>query len=286
MTVVDKDYKHLLLDFEDHVLTCRLSNPPKHTLNMAMLGEMNDLLETLENDNDVRVLVFTGAADGIFLRWFELTEVADVGEQARKAAEAGPDEEVELTLIQALGCRIEALPQVTIAAINGFAAGGACGLTLCFDFRLMMSGEPHYLFGSPQTTFGITTCGGQSVRYVRMLGTALSLDLLLHGKLLSPEAAMQVGLVSRVFPQESYFDDVDAFAKNLARRAPLALRGVKKLVRTAPDLTMHQGMVHEMVEYAKVVNSSDAKRAIAAIDAMENPDPTKFDEWVMDFEGR
>jgi len=285
MKVAQKDYKHLLLGFEDHVLTCRLSNPPKHTLNMAMLAEINDLLNTLEDDMDVRVVVFTGAADGIFLRWFELTEVADVGEQARRAAEAGPDEAVELTLIQALGCRIESLPQVTIAAINGFAAGGACGLTLCFDFRLMMSGEPHFLFGSPQTTFGITTCGGQSVRYVRMLGTARSLDLLLHGKLMPPEEAMAVGLVSRVYPKETYFEDVEAFAGNLARRAPLALRGVKKLVRTAPDLTMHQGMVHEMVEYAKVVNSSDAKRAIAAIDAMENPDPTKFDEWEMDFEG-
>jgi len=286
MTIEEKAYEHLKLDYQDYVLTVRLSNPPKHTLSMSMLNEINDLLETLEADSDARVVVFTGAAEGIFLRWFELTEVADIGEQARKASEAPSPDEAELTLIQALGCRIEALPQVTIAAINGFAAGGACGLTLCFDFRLMMSGQPHYLFGSPQTTFGITTCGGQSVRYVRMLGTTRSLDLLLHGKLLPPEEALQVGLVSRVFPQESYYADVDAFAKNLAGRAPLALRGIKKLVRMAPDLSMHEGMIHEMVEYAKVVNSSDAKRAIAAIDAMENPDPTKFDEWVMDFEGK
>lgn len=286
MTVVQKTYKYLLLELQDHVLTCRLSNPPKHTLNMDMLEEIHTLLDELEHEANARVVIFTGAAEGIFLRWFELTEVAGVGEQARRASEAASEDDIELTRIQALGCRIEALPQVTIAAINGFAAGGACGLTLCFDFRLMMSGEPHYMFGSPQTTFGITTCGGQSVRYVRMLGTARALDLLLHGKLLSPEEALQVGLVSRVFPQETFYEEVAAFAGNLARRAPLALRGVKKLVRMAPDLTMQQGMVHEMVEYAKVVNSSDAKRAIAAIDAIEDPDPTKFDEWVMDFEGK
>jgi enoyl-CoA hydratase/carnithine racemase len=279
-------YKHLLLEKRGFVLTVKLSNPPRHTLNVAMLHELHNLLDSLPNDDSTRVVVFTGAAEGIFLRWFELSEIEQIGKQTQNVQMVGPDEDPELTIIQTLGNRIEELPQVTIAAINGFAAGGACGLTLCFDFRLMMTGDDRFMFGAPQTTFGIVTCGGQSVRYVRMLGTAQTLDLLLHGTLLSPEEALEVGLVSRVYPKETYSAEVDKFADNLARRAPLALRGVKKLVRMAPDLTFKQGMRHEMVEYAKVINSEDAKIAIAAVDAIENPDPRTFGDFHIDFKGK
>jgi enoyl-CoA hydratase/carnithine racemase len=277
-------YKHLLIDTRERVLTCRLSNPPKHTLNVDMLHEINDLLDRLEHDDVTRVVVFTGAADGVFLRWFELAEIEQIGRQAAaSAAQAGG--EPPLTIIQALGCRIEQLSQVTIAAINGFAAGGACGLSLCFDFRLMMSGDERYLFGSPQTTFGITTCGGQSVRYVRMLGTARALDLLLHGELLPPHKALEFGLVSRVYPRETYYDDVEKFAANLAARAPLALRGIKKLVRSAPDLQLKQALRHEMTEYAKVIDTQDAKTALGAVAAMENPDPREFGTFSPKFIG-
>lgn len=268
-------YKHLLIDTRDHVLTCRLSNPPKHTLNVGMLHEINDLLQRLEDDADTRVVVFTGASDGVFLRWFELSEIGQIGQQAA-AASAAQEQEPPLTIIQQLGCRIERLARVTIAAINGFAAGGACGLSLCFDFRLLMSGDERYLFGCPQTTFGITPCGGQSMRYVRMLGTARTLDLLLHGELLSPQKALEIGLVSRVYPRDVFQAEVEKFAANMAARAPLALRGVKRLVRCAPDLDMDQGLRHEMTEYVKVINTHDAKMAIAAVAAMEHPDPSTF----------
>lgn len=278
-------YKHLIVTEQNHVLTCKLSNPPRHTLSIGVLNDINGLLDKLETDNETRVVVFTGAADGIFLRWFELTEIEQIGKQTQDIKMCGPGDTPKLTVIQELGNRIEKLPQVTIAAINGFAAGGACGLTLCFDFRLMMTGDDRYMFGAPQTTFGITTCGGQSVRYVRMLGTAKTLDLLLHGTLLSPEEALKIGLVSRVFPKETYYDEVDKFAQNLANRAPLALRGIKKLIHAAPDLTFMQGMCHEMIEYAKVVNTQDAKIALAAVNAIENPDPRKFGEFKIDFIG-
>lgn len=276
-------YQHLIVEIEDRILTCRLHNPPRHTLNHAMLVELQHLLSRLEQDGEIRVVVFTGNNDGIFLRWFELSEIQAVGDQARAAADG---DTATLTAIQELGCRIERLPQVTIAAINGFAAGGACGLSLCFDFRLLMSGDPKFLFGCPQTIFGITTCGGQSVRYVRMLGTAKALDLLLHGTLLSPEEAQAIGLVSRVYPRETYRAEVAAFAKRLAGRAPLALRGIKRLVREAHDGTLHEGLLRETVEYAKVVGSEDAKRAIAAVDAIADPDPTTFGDFSIAFTGR
>jgi len=280
-----KNYKHLKLSTKDKVLTVKLSNPPKHTLNVALLNEMHELLDELEKDNETRVVIVTGEAEGIFLRWFELTEIENVGEQTKKAGEAFLDDEIELTTIQELGCRIEKLPQVTIAAINGYASGGACGLALSFDFRLMMSGDPQYLFGSPQAIFGITTCNAQSVRYVRIMGTARALDLLLHGTLLPPEEALAVGLVSRVYPKETYWQEVAKFAANLAGRAPLAQRGIKKLIRMADDLSFKQALRHEMVEYGKVIFSNDAKKALSAMAAEEHPDPTQIGNFKVDFTG-
>lgn len=280
---MSESYQHLIVEVDDRILTCRLHNPPRHTLNHAMLTELDEFLTRLErNDEDIRVVVFTGNTDGIFLRWFELSEIQKVGDEAY-ASTGGPG---SLTIVQRLGLRIERLPQVTIAAINGFAAGAACGLSLCFDFRLLMSGDPRFMFGNPQTTFAITPCGGQSVRCVRMLGTAKATDLLLHGTLLPPEEALAVGLVHRVWPRESYHAEVEAFARRLAARAPLALKGAKRLIREAFDGTMEDALVREVEEYTKVIRSDDAKRALTAVDAIAHPDPTTFDQWTMEFHGR
>ena len=262
------DYHHLKVERLDGVVTCSMSNPPKHTLNRATLAELLRLVDELAADPSQRVFILTGGEEGYFFKYFELTELAGP-EPAAPADETEPE---TLSVIHRLGLKIKALPQVTIAAINGIAGGGAVELSLSFDFRLMATGDPAFTYGSPQTTFGIVPCGGASVNYVRMLGPAVALDLLMHGDLMPPERALALGLVSRVYPKETFRKEVAAFAQNLASRAPLALQGVKRLVRAAPDLTYEEALLNEVQEFSKVIGTNDAKRALAAVIA----DDTNF----------
>jgi len=260
------DYKHLKVTRTDGLLKCNMYNRPEQTLSFALLGELHHLLGTIEQDETISVFVLSGDDENdIFIRWVELTEIKQLGESDPSAEiPSGP-----VTAIQQLSLRIQALDAVSIAAINGAVGGGGCELSLAFDFRLMMETEDA-TFSLPQTSFGLTPGGGGALECVRLLGRAKALDVLLHGEFMPPQQALELGLISRLYPKETYDEDVAAFAGNMAARAPLALRGVKRLVRDGTSHGQLEFYARETEELLKTITSEDAMGAIGMW--LANPD--------------
>lgn len=284
------DYRHLVVTREGHTVTCRMSNPPLQTLNSRMLAELHDLLTVIENDPDVRVFVVTGE-NGVFLRWMDLNEMQAYAEGTKDQTDGGPSQAEELleiyraipsslSRIHELALRIQNLPAVTIAAINGVVGGGGCEFSLSFDFRLMMD-HPEGSFALPQTSFGLVPGGGGAWHCVRLLGRARALDVLLHGEFMPPRTALELGLISRLYSPETFDAEVAAFAANMAVRAPLALRGVKALVNSGTNKDQLEFLARETVELGKVIHSEDVKGALAMW--LANPDPAAYKPV---FEGR
>ena len=284
------EYRHLEVSRDGHVVTCQMSNPPLQTLNSRMLAELHDLLTQIEADPDVRVFVVTGE-NGVFLRWMDLNEMQAYAEGAKDQTDGGPSQAEELleiyraipsslSRIHELALRIQNLPAVTIAAINGVVGGGGCEFSLSFDFRLMMD-HPEGSFALPQTSFGLVPGGGGAWHCVRLLGRARALDVLLHGEFMSPATALELGLISRLYAPETFDADVAAFVANMAARAPLALRGVKALVNVGTSQGQLEFLARETVELGKVIHSEDVKGALAMW--LSNPDPAAYKPV---FEGR
>jgi enoyl-CoA hydratase len=152
---------------------------------------------------------------------------------------------------------------VTIAALNGNAAGGGCELSLACDFRLMADGP--YRYGLPETGVGIIPGAGGTQRMARLLGTARALDLVLHGTLLTPAQALEVGLVHRVYPPSEFRAEVARFAENLAARAPIALAAAKRAIRAgAEQPRLEDGLAIEQEEFGRTMRSKDAAGAMRA----------------------
>ena len=158
--------------------------------------------------------------------------------------------------------RLERLHAVTIAALNGSAAGGGCELSLGCDFRLMADGP--FGYGLPETLVGIIPGAGGTQRFARLLGTARALDLILHGRILSPAEALEIGLVHRVFSPDAFRDQVAAFAADLAGRAPLALAAAKQAIHEGSRLTLEQGLAVEQACFERAMRSQDAAGAMRA----------------------
>ncbi len=277
------EYRHLNVSREGHVVTCRMSNPPLQVLNSRMLAELHTLLTEIENDASVRVFLVTGE-NGVFLRWMDLNEMQDHAEGRREGADGGPSRAEELleitraipssmSSIHELALRIQNLPAVTVAAINGVVGGGGCEFSLSFDFRLMMD-HPEGSFALPQTSFGLVPGGGGAWHCVRLLGRAKALDVLLHGEFLPPAKALELGLISRLYPPESFDAEVAAFVANMAARAPLALRGVKALVNAGTNQGQRDFLALESIELGKVIHSEDVKNALGMW--LANPDPAAY----------
>lgn len=260
-------YQHLILDRDGHILTCRLSNPPNQTLNVQMLYELHDMLDMIEKDDDLRVLVVTGS-DGVFIRWMELSEL-----QTLSAGEVRAEIPSTITANHALGRRIESLNVVTIAAINGQVGGGGCEFSLAFDFRLMMD-SPTATFALPQSSFGLVPGGGGLWYCLKYLGRAKTLDLLLHGEFLPPSVALELGLISRLYPEDTFEAEVRAFAEKFAAKAPLAMRGIKRLVNYGTNQDQLNFMAQEAREIMDIIVSEDANMALSMW--INNPDPAAY----------
>lgn len=247
------------------VLTAVLSNPPRHTLNAAGVRELDALVRQFEEDPSLRVLLLTGGGQGIFVAHYEVGELADSAERGsatpavRTPASATTP---ELHPFHQICLRLEALDAITIAAINGNAAGGGCELALACDFRLISDGP--YRFGLPETGVGIIPGAGGTQRFARLLGSAKALDLILHATLLSPAQALEAGLVHRVFPEASFRAEATAFAADLAQRAPVAMAAAKHAIRRGAALSLEGGLAVEQESFGRTMASKDAAGAMRA----------------------
>lgn len=249
------------LSRQGHVARIELGNPPTHTLTAVGVQRLHAHLDTLEADPELRVLILTGSGAGVFVAHYEVGELADASE-VQQEAEAESSERVQLHAMHQLCLRLERLPAVTIAALNGSAAGGGFELALACDFRLAAAGP--FAFGLPETSVGIIPGAGGTQRMARLLGTARALDLILHAKLLSPDEAQGLGLTHRVFPSDTFEADVTAFAEGLAARAPVALSAAKRAIHEGIALPLEEGLAVEQREFDRAMKSEDATGAMRA----------------------
>lgn len=255
-------YRHLTLQKSRHIVTCTLSNPPSHTLNAAVVRELHQMLSELETDASVRVLIFTGGGDGVFIAHYEVAELADMAETGNGLPDHMSSGQGELHAVHRLFLRFEQLPAITIAALNGNAAGGGAEFALACDFRLMADGP--YFFGMPQTNVGITPGAGGTQRLARLIGVARTLDLVLLGTMLRPQRALELGLLHRLYTEAEFRERLAIFAARLAGRSPIALAAAKQAIHQGASLPMQQGLAYEQQAFTHTMRSQDAAKAMRA----------------------
>lgn len=253
-------FRHLTVQTRDRVATCVHTNAPHHTLTEDGVAELHAWLDDVEAD-DLGALVIKGGGEDVFIAHYEVTELADTAERPAGASPAASSPP-RLHALNRLCLRLEALPIPTIAAVNGTAGGGGCELALACDFRLLSDGP--YRFGLPETNVGIIPGAGGTQRMTRLLGEARALDLILHGRQVSPREAHQLGLAHRLFAPDVFADEVEAFAARLAARSPIALAEAKKAVRGAWDRTLEEGLYFEQECFDRAIHTEDAAGAMRA----------------------
>ncbi len=259
-------YQHLELHRDGATLVVTMTNPPKHLLNATMVEGLRAIAESLHHDDDVRVLVLTGGADGAFITHYDVSELATLSDAARSRGDvgAGPG----LHSMHQLLLALQVLPQPVIAAINGVAMGGGCELALACDFRYMARGG---VIGLPEVRVGILPGAGGTQRMTRLLGTARALELMLLGDTVDADTAERIGLVHRALPPDELMPRVLELAAELAKRPPLSLALIKQCVWRGSELPIDEALRFEQDAFWQTMRSEDAGRLMRAYLASERP---------------
>ena len=276
------DYKHLEIEDQGQIIICYLSNPPTHTLTAQGLLEIHDFLDSLVTNKELRILAFTGAGEDVFIRHYEVGELADSAEknisqqEETKKLENNPIK--ELHGFHKMLLKIRDLDAIVVAGINGNTAGGGCEFSLGCDLRVMSSGD--YFIGLPETSVGILPGGGGTQRLARLIGSSRALDLILHGQLISNVKALEFGIINEILPKESFLKSLKEYCQILANRAPIALREVKRAIHRGMDLPLEEALLIEQEAFNKTMNSKDAAKAMRTmLNSKEEIDVISKLEW-------
>jgi len=272
--MVDK-FKHLRIVDEGQIVTCYLSNPPTHTLTAEGVIEIHKFLDIMEAKKDLRVLAFTGDGDEVFIKHYEVGELAETAEKNLNKTQVNSDPKEHHGLHRML-LRLRDLDAIVIAGINGNTAGGGCEFSLGCDLRIMSDGD--YKIGLPETSVGILPGGGGTQRLARLIGASRALDLILHARLLTPHEAESFGIINKIIPHKNFHEGLNHYCQDLANRAPIALSQVKKIIHKGLDMTLEEGLLLEQKAFDITMNSEDAAQAMRALlTAEENiEDVSKF----------
>ncbi len=254
------EYQFITMTTEGRVLTISLNRPPTNPLNGEFGLELFQAFSEAELREDINVVVITSALEKAFIAGADIKEMA-----SQDAASA----ENFSKLLQGANNILNRMKKVVIAAINGHALGGGCELALACDYRLMTSGKA--LIGLPEAGLGIIPGAGGTQRLPRLVGLSKALDILLRGKTMSPQEALQIGLVDRLIEPENFKEDVMKFATELASGAGKALGCIKAAVYEGLDLPLESALAVERKYSAENGKSHDAREGLNAFIEKRKP---------------
>jgi enoyl-CoA hydratase len=246
-------FETLGVDRDGYVVTLTLNRPKAlNALNQRMLQELSQAVDDVAADGAVRVLVITGAGDRAFAAGADILEIGALGpDGAREFARFG----------QEVFARIETCGKPVIAAVNGFALGGGCELAMACTFRVAAESA---VFGQPEIDLGLVPGFGGTQRLSRLVGRGRALDLLLTGRRVDAAEAERIGLASRVVPAAMLREDVKALAKELAGKAPVALRYILAAVHEGADLSLDAATRIEATYFGLVSATEDMREGTRA----------------------
>jgi enoyl-CoA hydratase len=221
-----------------------------NALNLAVIGEIrgtfNDILKT-----DAQVVIFTGAGRSFIAG-------ADIAEMGALAGHEGRDyDKVGMDLMDF----IEAYRLPVIAAINGFALGGGCELSMACDFRIASSKAK---FGQPELNLGIVPGFGGTQRLPRLVGKGMAKYLIMTGEMIDAAEAYRIGLVQKVVEPEQLLEEATKIAKTITGKAPIAVRLAKCAVNVAQNTDLTSGVAYELEAYQTTFNSLDRVEGMTA----------------------
>jgi len=216
-----------------------------NALNAAMFAELDAAFGELGKDDDVRVVLLTGAGERAFAAGADIRELDAVG--------AGEGEKFALRG-QAVFRNIESLEKPVIACVRGFALGGGCELAMACSMRLAAEDAK---FGQPEVKLGVIPGYGGSQRLPRLVGRGAALKLLLTGAVIDAREALRIGLVDEVVPAAELMTRAEVLAQEITAQAPGAVAEVIRVLDAGLDLPLEKALALEAEAFGKLCDTAD-----------------------------
>ena len=245
------DFRNIHVEKTEELFLLTINRPDKrNAISLDALHELNLAMDKAAADDDIKVIAITGAGKRAFAAGADLNEVID--RDLKKALEP---------IIQGLADKMERIPKPILAAVNGVCMGGGLEIALGCDLRVA---SPNAIFGTPEGKLGIIPGGGATARLPRLVGKGWGMEMLLMGEPINAEKALQIGLVTRIVPQEELIAEIKKMSELLASYAPFVPRTIKAVVNFGMEASLAGALIFEKYAQGALVQTEDKNEGIKA----------------------
>jgi enoyl-CoA hydratase/carnithine racemase len=232
------------LEVDGGVGTIRLDRPKMNALNVQVQEEIRAVATEAAEREDVRAVIVYGG-ERVFAAGADIKEMAAMSYQDMVRRSGG---------LQSAFTSVARIPKPVVAAVNGYALGGGCELALCADFRIAADDAT---LGQPEILLGVIPGAGGTQRLTRLVGPSTAKDLIFTGRFVKAEEALAIGLVDRVVPAASVYDEARAWAGQFSEAAAYALRAAKEAVDRGSEVDLETGLEIERQQFASLFATDD-----------------------------
>lgn len=247
------ELNNVILEKEDHLAIITINRPKAlNALNSETLNDINSVLDDLEKDNNIYAVILTGAGEKSFVAGADIAEMKDLNEEeGRKFGELG----------NKVFRRLETLDKPVIAAVNGFALGGGCEISMACDIRIASETA---IFGQPEAGLGITPGFGGTQRLARIVGIGRAKELIYSAQNIKADEAYRIGLVNKVVPLEELMPTAKKLASKIMRNAPIAVKLCKDAINRGMQVDIDKAVNIESEDFGKCFATEDQTEGMTA----------------------
>ncbi len=244
---------NVLLEKKGNIAVATINRPKAlNALNSQVLEDLNELVDVVTADEEIRALVLTGAGEKAFVAGADIGEMSTLTKAEGEAfGKKGND----------VFRKLETMPIPTIAAINGFALGGGCELSMSCDIRICADTA---VFGQPEVGLGITPGFGGTQRLARLISPGMAKQLIYTARNIKADEALRIGLVNAIYPAEELMAAAEKMADTIAKNAPIAVRACKKAINEGLDVDMDAALVIEEKLFGSCFETADQAEGMGA----------------------
>ncbi|MGC8781440.1 MAG: enoyl-CoA hydratase-related protein [Anaerolineae bacterium] len=247
------EYTNVKIALEDRVAILTIDHPPVNAFNRATLDDLDAALDELMANDQVKVIIITGAGEFAFVAGADINEIAAV----KDAAEAR-----EFILKgQRLFDKIEACTKPVIAAINAVALGGGLEMAMACHIRIVAD---RARLGQPESNLGIIPGWGGTQRLPRIVGPAKAAELILTGDLINAQEAFRLGLANKVVPAGQVLAEAKGLARKLAAKSKLTNEAALRAIYGGLKVSLAEGLAIEAEQFGRLIGSHDTTEGVNA----------------------
>ena len=247
------ELKNILYEKKNGVATITINRPKAlNSMNEETILEISSTLDDIRKDENVKVVVITGAGNRAFSAGADINMMKGRGTlEGRRSSQLG----------QRLMNEVEDLEKPVIAAINGYALGGGLELAMACDLRIASENAK---LGQPEINIGLIPGWGGTQRLPRLVGAGIAKEMIFTGKMIDAKTAERLGLLNVVVPPEQLKKAVKELVMELINKPPIGIELAKQLINNSTETDLRVGLTHEAEAFGVLASTEDFKEGVAA----------------------